>query len=83
MKEGRALNNASEDLRPKKLGRYLSVVMGVASKVLGCVNLPIEMTSAFGIECNFFFRLDDRIYTDRSRKSRAHDIISKSDDAAI
>lgn len=55
MKEGRALNNASEDLRPKKLGRYLSVVMGVASKVLGCVNLPIEMTSAFGIECNFFF----------------------------
>lgn len=39
----------------------------------------IEMTSASGIECNFF-RLNDRIYTDRSRRNRAHDIIPKSDD---
>lgn len=31
----------------------------------------------------FFSGSYDRIYTDRSRKSRAHDIMPKSDDAAI
>lgn len=29
--------------------------IGVAGRVLGSVNLLWEMTSAFGIECNFFF----------------------------